>query len=425
MISTIKSFAPLVLYLIGVVLCLLAFSGRVRYALLFVIALLPLRNVIERLHPFPLGKDFIDVLFIAMIIGWFLGTVGQGIRFAESSLLNPISILLMIYTFFTLMHGYFYLNYFDFFNLHDPRVQDWKNYCILPLLYFLTLNNIREKKWVWWTVIVMCVTMFIMNFYLLKQISWFSGIVSRDKIDGTFVYLGPNEVAAFYNQYTVFLLSLYFAMKNGIPKWLLLILIAMNVYCVIFLFSRAAYLGLVVGLFFLFALKKRILLIPLILLVLFWQVALPQEVRTRIEMTVSEYGELDPSVQNRIDVWRQSMDLFNKAPIFGIGFGVFRFMGFSLKDTHNIYLKIMAEQGIIGLIVFLVLIFIFLAQGWRLYRNGDDEASRAFGLGFSLLIIVLVVNNLFGDRWTYMEVSSYLWILAGLVSRLNIFSKKL
>ena len=35
---------------------------------------------------------------------------------------------------------------------------------------------------------------------------------------------------------------------------------------------------------------------------------------------------------------------------------------------------------------------------------------------FAMLICVLVVN-FFGDRWTYLQVNGFLWVLLGLVAR--------
>ena len=35
----------------------------------------------------------------------------------------------------------------------------------------------------------------------------------------------------------------------------------------------------------------------------------------------------------------------------------------------------------------------------------------------------MMVNNLFGDRWSYLEPNAYLWIFAGLVARLNVISQ--
>jgi O-antigen ligase len=98
-------------------------------------------------------------------------------------------------------------------------------------------------------------------------------------------------------------------------------------------------------------------------------------------------------------------------------------LGLDLGDTHNIYVKILTEQGIIGIIIFLITIFCFIKEGWQLYQKGNDDLSKALGLGFFCCVFVMMVNNFFGDRWSYLEPNAYLWIFAGLVARLNIISK--
>ncbi len=139
-------------------------------------------------------------------------------------------------------------------------------------------------------------------------------------------------------------------------------------------------------------------------------------------MTTDSYGQLDDSSENRLLIWEQSVDLFKTTPVFGIGFGVFRHLGFNLKDTHNIYLKILAEQGIVGIGIFFTLIFMLIAQGWRLFKKGKTGLYRSMGAGFLACIIVSLINNLFGDRWTYLPLGAYMWVFAGLVARLIVLS---
>ncbi len=417
---TIKSIAPLVLYVVGICFFLMALIGKPRWAFLLVVLLLPLRNIVDRLQAFPLGNQYIDILIIGMLIGWPLSALTQRIKLMEKSPLSITSIFLVIYTFISLQLGNEYLRTFSHFDVSDPRVQDWKNFCLLPLLYFLTFNIILDKKWVWRTFTVMCFSMAIMAYYTFNQISWYSALVSRVKINGTFQFLGPNEVAAFLNECSIILLSVWFFMKKGLNKTLLILLILANLYCLLFIYSRGGYIAFAVGLFFLFAFKKRVLLVPLLLAAIFWQIVLPEKAIERIQGTTNVYGELDLSTERRLEMWTAGMQIFQENPIVGVGFGVFRNLGFSLKDTHNIYVKILVEQGIVGLVVFLLVVLCFIYEGSRLYRKGDDDLSRGLGLGLAISIIVLLVNNIFGDRWSYLELSAYLWIYAGLASRLRV-----
>lgn len=419
MIAFIKNIAPLTLYSIGIIFFLLAMAGKVRWALLLVAFLLPLRNVVDRIQEFPLGSQFIDLLIIAMLFGWLASSFSSGKKIFESSPFNPVILILMGYTLISLLWGGHYLRVGEFFDISDPRIQDGKNYCLLPLLYWITLNNVRDKKWVWRIFAVTCLSMVIMNYYTANQIRWFSSIYSRLKIHGTFQFLGPNEVAAFYNQYSLLLLSVYFFMKKGIPKILLLILILANLYCMVFMYSRAAYLAVSLGMFFLFSVKNRKLLIPLLLVIIYWHMFLPEIARQRILETRDEYGELEISAEQRVIVWRQALEIFQNAPLAGIGFGSFRHLRLILGDTHNIYIKILVEQGLLGILIFFGLIIVFFWEGLRLYQKGEDDLSKGLGLGLMACIVVLLVNNFFGDRWSYLELSAYLWIYAGLVSRLN------
>jgi O-antigen ligase len=416
----LKHFGPLTLYILGIVFSLKALSGNVRWALMLMVFLLPLRNIIEKVQDLPLGNQFIDILLVSIIIGWIVHTSSKNLAFLQKSFVNPIAAILIIYTFISVVRGNIYLYGDISFNFEDHRFQDWKNFCLLPIFFYVTLNNTREKKDVWLIILVMCAAMFIMDYYTIRQISSYSTLISRSKISGTFQFLGPNEVAAFFNVNTIFLISVFYFMKKNIYKWMLLALILANLYCITFTYSRGAYAGLIVGMFVLFVIKDRKMLIPLILMLLFWQSILPEKVVARIKETKTESGQLDESSQRRIDIWHASMDIFKKDPITGIGFLVFRCLGFDLGDTHNIYVKLLTEQGVIGFVIFFIVVFCFMREGFCLYQKGEDELDRGMGLGLLAGVLVLLINNLFGDRWTYLEPNAYLWVFAGLVARLNV-----
>lgn len=423
-IAALKTIAPIIFYVGGIALFFRALTGKVQWTLLCVVFLLPLRNVVEKLQDYPAGNQFLDILIFSLIVGWFVSSLGEKKNLMENTPINMIAIFLVVYTFVSLIIGAQYLGLDSLFDISDSRVQSWKNFCMLPVLYFITVNTVRKKEDVWKIITIMCLAMALMGYYTSSQVSWFSSLLSRGKIAGTFEFLGPNEVAAFYNQYTIILLSVYFFMKKGIKKTLLLLLILLNIYCMMFMYSRAAYLGAAVGLFLLFSFKKQWLLVPLLLVALFWQVALPEKAVQRFEETTDEYGGVEASAERRLLIWEKGMELFQENSLVGIGYGSFSRLGYDLRDTHNIYVKILVEQGIIGMAIFVVLMFMFISEGFRLYRNGNDDLSKGLGLGFAISIFILLVNNIFGNRWTYLELSGYLWVFAGLVARLNIISKE-
>jgi putative inorganic carbon (HCO3(-)) transporter len=60
-----------------------------------------------------------------------------------------------------------------------------------------------------------------------------------------------------------------------------------------------------------------------------------------------------------------------------------------------------------------------LAAGYRIFRKAEDPLYQGLGLGFVVATCACIVTNCFGDRWTYIEITGLLWILAGACLRAN------
>jgi len=179
MFALFKQNALYVLYYFGLFLALISIIGKTRGAFYFLIFLLPLRNVIERMHIFALGRDYLDILVGFLIIGTLVAQFTKRTK-EEKTPISPIGIMavvLIVYTTVSLFIGTFYLNLPRIFSFADPRIQTWKNFCIMPLLFFITLGNMDDKKTIGRTVFVMCVTIAIMDMYLFRQMSWYSSLV--------------------------------------------------------------------------------------------------------------------------------------------------------------------------------------------------------------------------------------------------------
>jgi len=417
-----KSIGVYLIYFLGIVVFFLSVTGRVKYGLLFLIPLLPLQNVFVKLYQFPLGKDFNDILLMGMIIGWFLYKNSKKEHLFEKSSYNKILILYLIFTYIILWRGSSYLGFSPPLSPADSRVQNWKNYMILPLLFFLTFNNLKDLKDLKQLFLFMCFSILLMNFYTIRQISWITAWWSRVKLHGTFVWLGPNEVAAFYATYTFVLLGVFLLVKEKKWKIMLGILILLNFYCDLFLFSRGAYLATLLGFLFISVIRQKKLIIPLIIILIFWQSVLPKEVVERLQFTKQE-GQLDPSAQTRLILWQESIKYFKENPLIGVGFNVFQHLGLK-RDTHNVYLRTLAEQGIIGLVFLLLIMILAFKRGWNLYKNAKDRFLKGLGLGFCACVIAVMVGNFFGDRWTYLQLGSYFWVFLGMVERGNLITSR-
>ena len=147
-------------------------------------------------------------------------------------------------------------------------------------------------------------------------------------------------------------------------------------------------------------------------------------------------GEDITTGRTRLYVW--ALELFRRNPIFGIGWGRYRTTVVGnvtlVKDleTHNIYLQLLAETGLIGFIVFVTTFIIF----WNATRIAycdcfqNKRASTAIWqklLFFSLayqtyfLLYGLTGNPLFDSHFQIMYIFSCLIIIAFKSVRENIF----
>jgi O-antigen ligase len=178
---------------------------------------------------------------------------------------------------------------------------------------------------------------------------------------------------------------------------------------------------------FLGLLKQRWLLIPLAIFLFNWQSFVPTAVQERVNMTYDKTDQqLDSSAEDRVKIWDDAMYLFQQDPVFGDGFDTYRFQHrvSIYTDTHNYFLKVLVEMGAVGLLFFLFLLAKATRLGLKLWRSAQDPFLKSIGLGFALLMACVFVVNFFGDRWLYIEVNGFLWVLLACVVRGQMIEKQ-
>ena len=85
--------------------------------------------------------------------------------------------------------------------------------------------------------------------------------------------------------------------------------------------------------------------------------------------------------------------------------------------VHNMYLTILAEQGLIGMTVYVIFILVIFRQAFNLYRNSTTKIGRGIGLGFSTCMITHLVGSISGDVSQYYNLMAIYWIFLGIVAR--------
>jgi len=203
----------------------------------------------------------------------------------------------------------------------------------------------------------------------------------------------------------------------------LLGLIGVLMYSLLYSFSRGAYLGFVAALVVQGLFKNRKLLLLVIVLLCCWRFVLPESVLERITMTVGDDGKLEASSADRVLIWEDAEKLVLENPLFGTGFATYLYMHRvkHYEDTHNYYLKMVVENGFVGLILLFSVIFTAWRQGYLLFRSAEQPLMRGLGLGFVALITSVLIVNIFGDRFAYLQVNGCTWVLMACVVRSRVW----
>jgi O-antigen ligase len=391
------------------------------YYLTFV---LPLQTLRYQLQGLPLGAQIVDIVLLGILIGvWKNRREPEFPRFS----IGTVLLLVTAYSYLSLWYGSFFLGWGWPISFDDPRFSEWRNWAELTVICVLTFAAIKTRKQIETVLAVMCITAFLLSWDFFQTMS--SQDVSHYswnlRYSGVLGYANANGFGAFESMFLLLLLGLF---RGGLARKLKLLILPTIIACgygLLFAFSRGAYLGFACGVIALGALRKKFLGVVALAL-LAGSFLLPSAVSDRILGTYTQDTEstertLDSSAIDRVQIWQNAFEIIATHPMLGTGFNTYEFMHpLGFRDTHNLYLKIMLEQGVVGFAIFLAMLWTMFRQGYLLSQNGTDPFLAALGAGFAVSIVGAVVINFFGDRWSYIQVDSYLWILLALVLRARL-----
>ncbi|MEY4602919.1 MAG: hypothetical protein RIT43_211 [Bacteroidota bacterium] len=208
--------------------------------------------------------------------------------------------------------------------------------------------------------------------------------------------------------------------------------IVISVLGLYFSYTRAAWLSIVaaLGVYALikFRIKMSVLaptaLITGLVLFFYWDAIQIELSRNKQEHTTEEFGErlqsatnvtTDASNLERINRWNCAIDMFRERPVFGFGPGTYAFeyarfqrpenltiisTNFGdLGNAHSEYLGPLAEMGLMGMLLMVLIVSVIFYKAIRLYYawpSGDRETRTlimAIILSLSTYFVHAFLNN--------------------------------
>jgi putative inorganic carbon (hco3(-)) transporter len=428
----LEPYLPYVLYAGAIVVLLLTIFWRPIAGIYYLLPLIPLQTIRYRVNDLPLGASLFGIILIGVAIGqWRLGRP----IFPKTSWRKLLAVF-ALFTFISLCMGSLYLKK-EMPLPGDPRFGVWQEYMIMPAMLLLVASVVQTKREMQTLVLVMCLATLVLDKSFWNEVSdrdYSSYSEELHGDGGSMGYAGGNGLAAFAAQASAFLLALAAFERR---KWALAGyygLAAFSAICLMYSLSRGGYAAflagcLVVGLF-----KQRKILLLLGIFLLTWTTIVPPAVKERVEMTYNtQSGAVDNSTATRLSLWSNAMEVFQQNACWGVGFNTYEYLRLNRRtdggsgyyaDTHNYFVKVLVETGIAGLLIVLWLLGRAFGEGYRLFRYARDPFFKSLGLGMIGWLVCAVTANLFGDRWTFLQVNGYMWVIAGFVCSAHEIEKR-
>ncbi|MGQ0643796.1 MAG: O-antigen ligase family protein [Gemmatimonadaceae bacterium] len=256
-----------------------------------------------------------------------------------------------------------------------------------------------------------------LRFYLFLYLGAFGLYPVRGAIFNQFIYhaaeLGriawnqtfenPNDLAAFLLVPMGLTIGMFYTEKQRYIRYAALLGVSLIALIVFMTQSRGAIVALVVfGLVALARSKKRLKMLPaLIVMGMLVGFFAPNSVWTRLRnlKAATGSGELKAaddmgSAEQRYEIWKVAGRIFSERPLTGVGLGAYAVEHWRIarsgaenfkrtarggRDAHSTYLRVLAELGIPGLVLFMgifVSVYVYAQRTRKKIKHTDPGAER-------------------------------------------------
>lgn len=300
---------------------------------------------------------------------------------------------------------------------------------VLLLGYFLFVNLMRTEKWIKRAIIGFVSSASIVA--LIGVFEFIFGSKSNNWLDQSFhdiiktrvvsLFENPNMLAIFLVMAFPFLLALCVKAKESNAKFLTKALVVIFLLCIIFTWSRAAWLAIIVGVLLFAALctTKAFRIFGMVLLGLpLLPIILPTSILERF-LSISNLA--DSSIAYRIYTWLGTLDAIKHYLLFGIGYGdsafqtvypAYSYSGIeAAPHSHSLILQLLLCMGLMGFLVFCVAIFFSFQKSLEFIKNEKNFKSSIYVIASVASVASALIVGIFDYIWYNPRIFYLFWVV--------------
>lgn len=430
--------------------CLLSYwlihDLRFIYVLLF--AILPFSVEVEL--PGGLGLDLPTELLMILLTGiGLILLLLNGAKTRAAYVLHPVSLLLTLHLSWILFSSL--LSTVPIISLKYSLAKSWY---VIPF-YCLSIYFLRTKNNYMSTLKFLILSVFIACCYV-----WFN----HAQVGFSFKDINPSVYPIFRNHvnYACLIVMimpfyvLYTSQYKGAFKVLLYALGLFFIVSVFLSYTRAAMIALVIGGLSFYIIKWKLIQYTLLVTALASLLVIGVLINDNEFMhhaptydktiTHQKFDDLidatakgeDISTMERAHRWVAGYYMIQDRPVAGFGPGTFysNYKAYAVnlfktfvsdnpeKSTvHNYYLLVLIEQGIIGFLIFILLLGYALIRGQYLYHRLEGFNKHLLMAALVCLIMILAIN-LINDMIESLKVGSFFFLCLGIIVACDVGTLK-
>ena len=376
----------------------------------------------------PPKEAIMQVLVLLALMFWGLKMVSrEEFKFTSTPLNFPLLSFITICTLSLMWSNNFFVS-----------LKELPLFLAGPLLYFVITNNIYTERQTSRILNILLIVGGLFGIYGILQyrgidLSFWIRNIGRQQVFGLFGNVN------FFAEYLIIPLpiavSLFFASQNRFKKILLLIAILAMGTSLTVTFTRSSYLGFGASLIFMAILfmtlqgksfiKENknffiIILVAIIIITLLFVIPNPlnksgtaiYKIKSRI--SVSQLSQ-SFSISSRITNWKFTTLMIKDNPLLGSGIGTYKYNSLRYQarfleqgqnrsiypyvfatKTHNEYLQLWAELGIVGLGIFIWLIISYFYYGLRFIKRVKNRYKQGIIIGLMGAVVAVLIDGIFG-----------------------------